>query len=110
MPIIRPLSFDGSFELEESAKQSLFQLLHAESFRQQVSQNLDCAEVVFLELLFQPVPYSPTTPHGMAPEFEPYHRSSDHAIINVPANFLFKAKISKPNRLCAIYRKRPATD
>ena len=41
----------------------------------------------------------------MPKEFEIYHRSTDHLIINVPPNFMFQAKIFKPSRLCAIYRK-----
>jgi hypothetical protein len=41
----------------------------------------------------------------MPPEFEQYHDSPHHAIINVPPNFMFKAKVFKPSRLCAVYRK-----
>jgi len=48
---------------------------------------------------------STATPKGMPAEFEKYHESDDHVIINVPPNFMFKAKIFKPSRLCAIYRK-----
>jgi hypothetical protein len=62
-------------------------------------------DVTFLELLFQPVPYSTNTPHGMPRAFEPYHNSDDYLVVNVPANFMFQARISRPARLCAIYRK-----
>ena len=80
-------------------------LLTTEAFLTQVSQQLNCDKVEFTELLFQPVPYSIATPKGMPVEFEKYYESNDYAIINVPPNFMFNAKIFKPSRLCAIYRK-----
>lgn len=98
-------NFDGSFNLELDAKEKLFGLLMSESFVKQITQQLQCQEVEFTELLFQPVPYSQETPKGMAAEFEPYHNSSEYIIINVPPNFMFNAKIFNPSRLCAIYRK-----
>ncbi|MBC7883289.1 MAG: hypothetical protein H7Y37_18520 [Anaerolineae bacterium] len=102
---IRIMEFDGSFELESAAKETLFALLHGSTFRQQVSTGAQCKDVTFLELLFQPVPYSTNTPHGMPRAFEPYHNSEDYLVVNVPANFIFQARISRPSRLCAIYRK-----
>lgn len=105
MPSIRPVDFDGAFELDASARQTLFELLRSQGFYTQVCQHTGCGAVEFTELLFQPVPYSFNTPHGMAKQYEPYYQSEDYLIINVPANFMFKAKISHPNRLCAIYRK-----
>ncbi len=99
--------FDGSFELELNAKENLFQLLASNAFLLQVAEQCQCPQVEFTELLFQPVPYSTATPKGMPAEFHPYYESSDYAIINVPPNFMFKAKIFKPSRLCAIYRKLP---
>lgn len=98
-------NFDPNFELTPEAKQQLFSLLTNEKFIQQVSQQLDGAKVEFTKLLFQPVPYSTNTPKGMPREFEVYHNSKDHIVINVPPNFMFQAKIFKPSRLCAIYRK-----
>ncbi len=97
--------FDGSFTLEPEAKATLFELLSSGSFLQQVASQLQCDRVEFTQLIFQPVPYSQATPKGMPAEFETYYASPDHAIINVPPNFMFKAKIFKPSRLCAIYRK-----
>ncbi|BAC88494.1 hypothetical protein [Gloeobacter violaceus] len=105
MAAIRPMCFDGTFELDPEAKQTLFTLLHGEAFRGQIRRAADCASVAFTELVFQPVPYSFETPHGMARAFEPYFHSSDYVLINVPPNFMFKARISNPSRLCAIYRK-----
>ena len=96
--------FDGSFTLDSEAKAALFGLLTSDAFVQQVAKELGWHRVEFTELLFQPVPYSAATPKGMPAEFEKFHNSSDHAIINVPPNFMFKAKIFKPSRLCAIYR------
>lgn len=98
-------NFDGSFALDPDAIQTLFSLLRGESFIQQVAEQVHCQQVAFTELVFQPVPYSQATPKGMPTLYEQYHTSSDYAIINVPANFMFKAKVFNPSRLCAIYRK-----
>jgi hypothetical protein len=50
------------------------------------------------------VPWSQKTRKGMPEEYEKlYYSSPAHAIINVPPTFMFKAKIFKPSRLCAIY-------
>lgn len=97
-------NFDGSFNLEPETKTVLFGLLTHESFLRQITTELKCQQVEFTELLFQPVPYSSGTPKGMPTEFEPYHDSPDYTIINVPPNFMFKAKIFQPSRLCAVYR------
>jgi hypothetical protein len=103
-------NFDSSFSLEPDAKTALFELLKNESFLSQlareIADKLNGNSIEFTELIFQPVPYTTTTPKGMPAEFEKYHNSDDHFIINVPPNFMFKAKISKPSRLCAIYRSR----
>ncbi|HBB31603.1 MAG TPA: hypothetical protein DDZ80_02945 [Cyanobacteria bacterium UBA8803] len=98
-------NFDGSFVLDPAARESLFTLLTNETFRNQIATQLQCQDVEFTELLFQPLPYSMGTPKGMPPEFEQYHESEGYTIINVPPNFMFKAKIFNPSRLCAIYRK-----
>lgn len=98
-------SFDDSFELEPDAKVTLFKLLQGESFLQQVSQQGKCSDVEFTGLLFQPVPYSSSTPKGMPIAYHPYQESEDYIIINVPPNFMFTAKVFKPSRLCAIYRR-----
>ena len=97
--------YDHSFTLDPDAKQALFALLTAEPFLQQVCAQVGCDRLEFTELLFQPVPYTPSATKGMPVEFEPYHDSADYAILNVPPNFMFKAKIFQPSRLCAIYRK-----
>ncbi|HEY9646268.1 MAG TPA: hypothetical protein V6C88_07865 [Chroococcidiopsis sp.] len=100
--------FDAHFTLEPEAKAVLFALLTGEVFQQQVSAQAGCDRVEFTELLFQPMPYTIGATKGMPPEFEPYHDSADHVIVNVPPNFMFKAKIFQPSRLCAIYRKLSA--
>jgi hypothetical protein len=97
-------NFDGHFTLTPVAKEALFALLSKEVFLQQIAAQLQCEAVEFTELLFQPVPYSASTPKGMPAEFEPYFASPSHAIINVPPNFMFQAKIFQPSRLCAVYR------
>jgi hypothetical protein len=105
MPLRIVEHFDSSFTLDPELKMQLFTLLTQDEFLNQVAQELGCAQVEFTELLFQPVPYSATTPKGMPEEFQPFYESDVHGIINVPPNFMFKAKILKPSRLCAIYRK-----
>jgi hypothetical protein len=97
-------SFDTSFTLKPEAKADLFTLLRSEGFLAQLAEQLQCGSLEFTELLFQPVPYSANTPKGMPSEFEPYFESADHAIVNVPPNFMFKAKVFSPSRLCAVYR------
>ncbi|MEY3869518.1 MAG: hypothetical protein RLZZ338_3409 [Cyanobacteriota bacterium] len=100
-------SFDGSFTLAVNEKAELFALLTNPAFLEQLKEQVKADMVEFTELLFQPVPYCTATPKGMPTEFEPYHNSPDYIIINVPPNFMFKAKIFKPSRLCAIYRILP---
>lgn len=98
-------NFNASFTLESKPRAILFGLLSNKSFTEQISQRLHETELEFTELLFQPVPYSQHTPKGMPREFERYHNCDEYIIINVPPNFMFQAKIFKPSRLCAIYRK-----
>jgi hypothetical protein len=105
MPLKIIDSYDASFELDPDAKAALFSLLASTAFLSQIAEQLQCANVEFMELVFQPVPYTTSASKGMPPEFEQYHDSPHHAIINVPPNFMFKAKVFKPSRLCAIYRK-----
>ncbi|QSJ19566.1 hypothetical protein JYQ62_13110 [Nostoc sp. UHCC 0702] len=105
MPIKIVQNFDSSFTLEPNLQETLFNLLTSESFVNQMCQQLNCEKVEFTKLLFQPVPYSLATPKGMPAELEQYHESDEYIIINVPPNFMFSAKIFKPSRLCAIYRK-----
>jgi hypothetical protein len=104
-------NFDTRFTLNPEAKAALFELLRSEGFLAQLAMQLvtqlQGKHAEFTELLFQPVPYSATTPKGMPSEFEPYFESADHAIVNVPPNFMFKAKIFSPSRLCAVYRLIP---
>ncbi len=98
-------NFDTSFSLNPEAKNILVGLLSNENFTKQVGQQLKESNIKFTELLFPPVPYSQNTPKGMPVEFERYYNSKEYIIINVPPNFMFQAKIFKPSRLCAIYRK-----
>jgi hypothetical protein len=98
-------NFDSSFTLEAQAQETLFNLLQQESFIQQICQQSKSEKLQFTKLLFQPVPYSLSTPKGMPAELEKYHDSDDYVIINVPPNVMFTAKIFQPSRLCAIYQK-----
>jgi hypothetical protein len=98
-------NFDSSFVLDPEARDNVFSSLSNETFLTQIAEQAQCEKVEFTELLFQPVPYTTTTPKGMPAEFEQYHESDNYVIINVPPNFMFKAKIFQPSRLCAIYKK-----
>ncbi len=64
-----------------------------ESFNLQVAKETEQAEgtrVEYSGVLFQPVPWSPTTKKGMPQEFEKYHADPDYVMINIPPNFMFK--------------------
>ncbi|XP_024538909.1 uncharacterized protein LOC112349190 [Selaginella moellendorffii] len=102
-------SYDSAVELDAERDSALRSLLSSEAFCKQVAKEAGISEtsgVEFLGELFQPVPWSPSTTHGMPQEFEKYHHDKEnYVIINVPPNFMFKAKVFKPSRLCAIYRK-----
>lgn len=98
-------NFGGSFTLNPETESVLFELLKSPEFGQQIAEAAPCHQVEFTELMFQPVPYSEQTPKGMPREFEAYHEAEDYIIINVPPNFMFKAKIFNPSRICAVYRK-----
>lgn len=101
-------NFDTSFELNPEAREVLEFLLASDTFLDQVASQPGMSEdcrVSFTGNLFQPVPWSPTTKHGMPQEFESFlHDKENFVIINVPPNFMFKAQIFKPSRLCAIYQ------
>lgn len=106
-------TYDSSFELKPECEEKLHSLLNSATFRTQVAGELaqqsgastSSSEYEFSGELFQPVPWSITTRHGMPQEFEKYSGNADYAIVNVPPNFMFQAKIFKPSRLCAIFRK-----
>ncbi len=104
MPLKIIEHFDSSFTLAPEAQEALFSLLQSESFLNQLSGQIE-GKMELTGLLFQPVPYTTTTPKGMPAEFEKYHADDKYIIINVPPNFMFQAKIFKPSRLCAIYRR-----
>ncbi|KAG0583053.1 hypothetical protein KC19_3G105400 [Ceratodon purpureus] len=102
-------SFDATFQLTAESDQLLRSMLVSESFLKQVAKDCSLGEDVKPEFsgeVFQPVPWSQTTKHGMLPEFEKYyHDKENYVIVNVPPQIMFKAKIFKPSRLCAIFKK-----
>ncbi|KAH7437947.1 hypothetical protein KP509_05G097000 [Ceratopteris richardii] len=105
-------TYDSSFELMPECEASLQRLLSSDAFRRQVAEQVSeesneksGIEFQFTGKLFQPVPWSVTTRHGMPQEFEVYLNNPEYAIINVPPNFMFQAKVFKPSRLCAIFKK-----
>lgn len=102
-------SFDATFQLTAESDQLLRSMLMSESFLKQVGRDCSLVEDVkpeFTGEIFQPVPWSQTTKHGMLPEYEKYyHDKENYVIVNVPPQIMFKAKIFKPSRLCAIFKK-----
>lgn len=102
-------SFDATFQLTPESDQLLRSMLSSESFIKSVARDCALGEDAMVEFsgeIFQPVPWSQTTKHGMLPEFEKYHHDKEnYVIINVPPQIMFKAKIFKPSRLCAIFKK-----
>ncbi|GJP31853.1 hypothetical protein CLOM_g15434 [Closterium sp. NIES-68] len=102
-------SFDTSFELDPQAREVLVYLLSSDVFLQQVASQPGVPAGItgteFTGELFPPVPWSPTTRFGMPQELEKYNEDKEnYIIINVPPNFMFKAQIFKPSRLCAIFK------
>ena len=70
-----------------------------------VCQNAGAASATFVNgTLFEPVPYSPATPHGMPLEIQDeYYLKEDYVVVNVPPTIMFKAKVFKPSRLCCVF-------
>lgn len=91
--------------LESHTKELLFGLLRSRDFISTISQQLNVESIEFTELLFERLSCSQNYPKGMPVELERYYHSPDYIIIDVPPNFMFKANISQPTSLCAIYRK-----
>lgn len=97
-------SYDGSFKLSKEVEASLGAQLLDSKLIDHVSHQANAMSAEFTGLLFQPVPYSTETPHGMPKEMEVYYNDPDYAIINVPPLVMFNAKCFKPPRLCAVFR------
>ncbi|CAM6103562.1 unnamed protein product [Calypogeia fissa] len=102
-------TYDASFQLQPEADKTLRESLSSPTFCVQVGeQSMKGPDVMyeFTGELFQPVPWSPTTKFGMPAEFEKYIKDKENfTVINVPPNFMFKAKIFKPSRLCAVFKR-----
>jgi hypothetical protein len=95
-----------SFTLDDEAHERLAAALSDAALCVQIAQQAglpETASVRFTGMLFQPVPWSPSTPKGMPAEFEKFHTSPQHVVINVPPPIMFKSKVMRPPRLCAIY-------
>ncbi|CAK0785631.1 hypothetical protein CVIRNUC_008842 [Coccomyxa viridis] len=102
-------NYDGKFELARDSEDALKRLLDSPTFAKQVCHEtgqVEGTEVTFTGMLFQPVPWSMQTKKGMPADFEKYAADAEYVIINTPPNFMFQAKIFKPSRLCAIFRKK----
>ncbi|KAH9291979.1 hypothetical protein KI387_013221, partial [Taxus chinensis] len=78
------------------SEKSLRTLLSSELFCNQVAEQSESgaegSSFEFTGELFKPLPWSVTTKHGMPQEFEKFLDRKKYAIINVPPNFIFKAK------------------
>ncbi|EKU22527.1 hypothetical protein NGA_0429201 [Nannochloropsis gaditana CCMP526] len=96
-------TFDGAFTLSPESEGVLVGYMECEDMKKEVCKQAKCTSARFTGQLFQPVPYSPGTPLGMPREFEDFHLNPSYAICNVPPTVMFKAKIFKPPRLCAVF-------
>jgi len=96
---------DTSFSLEAEAEDKLRKFLAHSSMRKEVAEQAGIAgtELSFTGHIFKPVGYSLTTPHGMPEDLEHFHESPNHIVCHIPPVVLFKSKIFKPSRLCAVY-------
>lgn len=102
---IRAVStYDASFTLATETRDTLEAYLRHPDMIEEVCRSAKCEGAEFLGELFQPVPYSRDTPRGMPAQYERYHLKADYAIVHVPPVIMFKAKVFKPSRLCAVYR------
>lgn len=102
-------SFETETDIKEGAKEALQTLLRNPTFCSQVARETkqeEGTELEYADVLFQPVPWSPTTLKGMPQKYEKFHEDPSYVTINVPPNFLFQSKIFKPSRLCAMYRRK----
>ncbi|KAG5177833.1 hypothetical protein JKP88DRAFT_202156 [Tribonema minus] len=97
--------YDSSFTLSEECTALLTAYLQHPDMAKEVCKQFDLTSAEYVDgEIFQPVPYSPNTPHGMPLAFERYLNHDDYVIANVPPVVMFKAKIFKPSRLCAVFR------
>lgn len=100
-------SFDASLPLDDEKRDALFSRLSDPNFCAQVSLETTQATkaVEFTGKVFTPVPWSPTTPKGMPPEYEEFANDTENYIfISVPPVLTFKANVLG-KRVCAIYKK-----
>jgi hypothetical protein len=103
--------YDASFSLSEECATTLQAYLRHPDMIKEVSKQAVAQSAKFQDgMLFQPVPYSAGTPFGMPATFEEYHLNPDFAIVNVPPVVMFKSKIFKPSRLCAVFRVEGRTE
>ena len=98
-------NFDTSFSLDPESQRVLFGLLENDGFLGQVAGQIEAQKVEFTGILFQPMPQMSGAPRNMSPEVQEYFTSNDYAIVNIPPAFLFKARISNPTKLCAIFHR-----
>jgi len=97
-------NYDGSFALSDEVSSALSTMLLDASLSAVVAKQANCGMAEYTGELFQPVPFSKGTPHGMPAEMEKYHNKDGFCIINVPPTIMFKARCSNPARLCAVFR------
>ncbi|CAM9564767.1 unnamed protein product, partial [Phaeothamnion confervicola] len=96
--------FDGGFQLLPETEAMLTAYLRHPDMIAEVCKQAQCEGAEYTGELFQPVPYSARTPFGMPAVMHRFHLDPEHSIINVPPVVMFKAKVFKPSRLCAVYR------
>jgi hypothetical protein len=70
--------YDASFKLSEECSQTLTAYMRHPDMEQEVCKQYGVQKAEFEEgRLFQPVPYSSNTPHGMPLDYEQFHLNDD---------------------------------
>eukprot|EP00958_Prasinococcus_capsulatus_P012127 scaffold1206_cov388-Prasinococcus_capsulatus_cf.AAC.27 len=104
-------NYEADFVMDTVAEEMLVEMLGSDTFCAQVLKESRYEEqgwtrVKFTGILFQPVPWSPGTKHGVpAKNEEMYLQKDKYITVNVPPNYMFKAKVFHPPRLCAMFEQ-----
>ncbi|KAI8463742.1 MAG: hypothetical protein J3K34DRAFT_388909 [Monoraphidium minutum] len=99
-------SHDGGVLLDTVSQDLLTWSLQAPDFAAEVVAGCGLPSdrsVRFTGQFFQPVPWSPTTKHGMPPEMEVYRDKERYVIIQVPPKLIMGAMIKNIPRICAVF-------
>lgn len=99
-------------ELPDDVGETLRAYLSGRQMLNKVASEARVTSVRYVDVIFEPKPYSEDMPRGVPADLETYLDSESHVVVNVPPLVMFKAKCFKPSKLCAVYEllggKRPS--